>query len=279
MLRKRFITALWAIPLLIAVIWFDNPWLFTSFIALVGLLAIIEFFRLIQKLDITPLYVFGIIWTLLFIVVHNPLLPDIIEPHFNFNLVIPIIFTSGIIISVSTLLTRKQKTNSFAAWSWTFTGILYVGWLLGYLVALRGIEDGRSWVFYALFCTFGSDTAAFFIGRLVGRHKLAPSISPGKTWEGSLGGLLGAAGISLLFLLPTPVSLASQLTWWQAILLGLLVSIFGQVGDLVESLFKRNVGAKDSGNLFAGHGGILDRIDSIVFAIVIVYYWVICILQ
>jgi phosphatidate cytidylyltransferase len=147
---------------------------------------------------------------------------------------------------------------------------------LGYLVSLRGIDDGRAWVFYALFCTFGSDTAAFFVGRAIGKHKLAPAISPGKTWEGTIGGLIGAAGISLFFLLPTPVTLSSSLNWWQAIILGLLVSIFGQVGDLVESLFKRNAGAKDSGNLLAGHGGVLDRTDSIIFAVVIVYYWVIC---
>jgi phosphatidate cytidylyltransferase len=190
--------------------------------------------------------------------------------------VTPALFSAGIIISLTALLARKEKFNAFPAWAWTFAGILYVGWLLGYIVALRGIEDGRNWVFYALFCTFGSDTAAFFIGRAIGRHKLAPSISPGKTWEGAIGGLLGAVGVSFLFLLPTPVTLTSQLNWWQAIILGLLVSIFGQVGDLVESLLKRNTGAKDSGTLIPGHGGILDRMDSIVFAVVVVYYWIIC---
>jgi phosphatidate cytidylyltransferase len=154
---------------------------------------------------------------------------------------------------------------------------MYVGWLLGYAVALRGITDGRSWVFLALFCTFGSDTAAYFLGRAIGKHKLAPSISPGKTWEGAAGGLLGAMGVALLFLLPTPVSLASYLTWWQAVIIGSIVSVFGQLGDLVESLFKRNVGAKDSGTLLAGHGGVLDRTDSVMFAVVVVYYWVICI--
>jgi len=276
MLKKRFITALWGIPLLVAIIWFGEPWLFTTFVAIWGLLAVIEFFRLVSKLKVSPIYMFGILWTLFFIVMRNPLLPDLIEPYFDFSLVAPVLFSAGIIISLTVLLARKEKFNAFPAWAWTFAGILYVGWLLGYIVALRGIEDGRNWVFYALFCTFGSDTAAFFIGRAIGKHKLAPSISPGKTWEGAIGGLLGAVGVSFLFLLSTPVSLASQLNWWQAIVLGLLVSVFGQVGDLVESLLKRNAGAKDSGTLIPGHGGILDRMDSIVFAVVVVYYWIIC---
>jgi phosphatidate cytidylyltransferase len=275
MLKKRIITALWGIPLLGVIIWFDVPWLFTAFVAVWGLLAVIEFFRLVSRLKISPIYIFGILWTLFFIIIRNPLLPDLIEPHFDFDLLAPVLLTGGIVISLITLLVRKEKFNAFPAWAWTFAGILYVGWLLGYLVALRGIEDGRNWVFYALFCTFGSDTAAFFIGRAIGKRKLAPSISPGKTWAGAIGSILGAMAVSFLFLLSTPLSLASQLSLWQAAVLGLLVSIFGQLGDLVESLLKRNVGVKDAGNLIPGHGGILDRMDSIVFAVVIVYYWVV----
>lgn len=140
-------------------------------------------------------------------------------------------------------------------------------------MALRSLDDGRNWVFLALFTNFGSDTAAFFAGRALGKHKLAPSISPGKTWEGAIAGILGAIIISLLFTIPSPLSL--PLGYGKAVVLGLLVSIFGQFGDLVESLFKRNMGVKDSGRLLPGHGGALDRIDSVVFAGVVVYYYVI----
>jgi phosphatidate cytidylyltransferase len=171
------------------------------------------------------------------------------------------------------LLLRQQKEQAFIGWAWTIAGIVYVGWLLSYLVALRGLDDGRNWVFFTLFATFGSDTAAFFVGRALGSHHLARQISPGKTWEGAIGGILGAAIISLVFTLPTPLSL--PLSYGHAVLLGLLVSIFGQLGDLVESLLKRNMGVKDSGKLVPGHGGVLDRIDSIVFAGVVVYYYVI----
>ncbi|MDP2920070.1 MAG: phosphatidate cytidylyltransferase [Dehalococcoidia bacterium] len=274
MLKKRAITALWGIPLLTAIIWFGEPWLFVTFVAIWGLLAVIEFYRLVSPLKVVPIYVFGIIWTLLFIFIRHPMVSAALGPYLAQGLVVPVLFTGGIVISLITLLARKQKFNAFPAWAWTFAGILYIGWLLGYIVALRHLDGGRDWVFFALFCTFGSDTAAFFIGRATGRHKLSPSISPAKTWEGAIGGVLGAVGISLLFLLDTPVSLATQLSVWQAIMLAVLVSISGQLGDLVESLFKRNVGAKDSGKLIPGHGGILDRMDSVVFAVVVVYYWV-----
>jgi phosphatidate cytidylyltransferase len=275
MLKKRIITSILGIPLLAAIIWFGEP-VFIVFIAVWGLLAIIEFYRLVSGIKVTPQIVIGIVLTLLFIGVRYPGLPDLINPYFDFNLILPSIFTAGAIISLISLLSRKQKLGAFPGWAWTMGGVLYIGWLLGYIVALRGLPDGRNWVFLALFCTFGSDTASFFVGRAIGKEKLAPSISPGKTWAGAIGGLGGAVLVSLLFLLNHPLSLASQLNWWQAVILGLLVSIFGQLGDLVESLLKRNTGVKDSGNLIPGHGGVLDRMDSVVFAVVIVYYWVIC---
>jgi len=268
MLKKRVITGLWGIPLLIAAVWFSRPEYpfpsFTLLIAIWGLLAVFEFYKLVAGTGAQPLTYFGLVWTLFFI----------ISPHFNDDFVIPLLLTSAVVLSLIWLLFRRQKEGAFIGWAWTIAGILYLGWLLSYFVALRGINEpipdaGRNWVFLALATNFGSDTAAFFTGRALGRHKLAPSISPGKTWEGTIAGVLGAIIVSLLFTLLIPIS------YGQAIILGLLVSIFGQLGDLVESLFKRNMGVKDSGRLLAGHGGFLDRIDSVVFAGVVVYYYVI----
>ena len=265
--KKRVITALWGLPLLIAAVWFDKPlpW-FTILVAIWGLLAVFEFYRMVVTSKIALLTCFGLVWTLLFI----------LSPHFQNDFPVPLVsllLSSAVVISLILLLLCRQKEASFIAWAWTIAGTLYVGWLLSHFVALRGLDDGRNWVFFALFVTFSSDTTAFFIGRALGRHHLAPHISPGKTWEGAIGGILGAIVVSLLFTLPTPLSL--PLSYWQAILLGLLVSILGQLGDLVESLLKRNTGVKDSGKLLPGHGGFLDRIDSIVFAGIVVYYYVI----
>ncbi len=278
MLKKRVITALWGIPLLVALVWFDKPlpW-FTVLVAIWGVLATFEFYRLVIASKVPPLTYFGLIWTLLFILSRNSDLRAIFEAHFDLNLLTPLLLTSAVMLSLIWLLRRPQKEKAFTSWAWTIAGILYVGWLLSYLVALRGLDDGRNWVFFALFITFASDTAAFFTGRALGKHRLAPHISPGKTWEGTIGGILGAIIVSLFFILPTPLTL--PLHWGQAILLGLLVSVFGQLGDLVESLFKRNMGVKDSGSLIPGHGGFLDRIDSIVFAGIVVYYYVIWAIQ
>ena len=267
LLKKRVITALWGLPLLIAAVWFGKPlpW-FTILVAIWGLLAVFEFYRMVAASKIALLTYFGLVWTLLFI----------LSPHFQNDFpvpLVPLLLSSAVVISLILLLLCRQKEAAFIDWAWTIAGTLYVGWLLSHFVALRGLDDGRNWVFFALFVTFGSDTAAFFIGRALGRHHLAPHISPGKTWEGAIGGILGAIVVSLLFTLTTPLSL--PLSYWQAILLGLLVSTFGQLGDLVESLLKRNTGVKDSGKLLPGHGGFLDRIDSIVFAGIVVYYYVI----
>jgi phosphatidate cytidylyltransferase len=261
MLKKRVLTGLWGIPLLIAAVWFDQPlpW-FTVLVAIWGLLAVFEFYKMGAGAKMPPLTYFGLVWTLLFI----------ISPHFNNDFITPpTLLTSAVVLSLIWLLFRTQKEGAFIGWAWTIAGILYVGWLLSHLVALRGLDDGRNWVFLALFATFASDTAAFFAGRALGRHKLAPHISPGKTWEGTIAGFLGAIIASLLFTMLLPIS------YWQAVLLGFLVSLFGQLGDLAESLLKRNIGVKDSGRLLPGHGGALDRIDSVVFAGVVVYYYVI----
>lgn len=261
MLKKRVITALWGIPLLIIAIWFDVPlpW-FTVLVAIWGVLAAFEFYGMVAVSKVPSLVYFGLVWTLLFI----------LAPHFDYDFIVPLLLTSAIVLSMILLVLRSQREGAFTSWAWTIAGILYVGWLLSYLVALR-LDAGRNWVFFALFATFGSDTAAFFVGRALGRHRLAPRISPNKTWEGAIAGVFGAIIVSLLFVLPTPLQL--PLSYGQAILLGLLVSIFGQFGDLVESLLKRNMGVKESGRLMPGHGGVLDRMDSIVFAGVVVYIY------
>jgi phosphatidate cytidylyltransferase len=229
-------------------------------VAIWGLLAVFEFYRLVAVSDVWSLTAFGLLWTLLFI----------LSPHFDYDFTVPLLLTSAIVLSLVWLVLRPQKEGVFLGWVWAIAGILYVGWLLSFLVGLR-LDAGRNWVFFALFTTFGSDTIAFFVGRALGRHRLAPSISPNKTWEGAIGGVFGAIIVSLLFTLPTPLNL--PLSYGQAILLGLLVSVFGQFGDLVESLLKRNMGVKESGNMVPGHGGFLDRMDSVVFAGIVVYLY------
>jgi phosphatidate cytidylyltransferase len=263
-LKQRLITAFALLPVVVLATWFDKPipWL-TLGGAIWGAFSLFEFFKLVKNHDqrVKPLTVAGIIWVAALIA----------GPHFSDYISQSVIFTVGVIASLIWYLFKQQKDAAFLSWAWTIAGVIYTGLLLSYLVSLRLLPDGAGWVFLALFATFASDTAAFFTGSLLGRTRLAPSISPSKTWEGAFGGLVGGMAMSplVVFLFNLPVS------WPEAIIIGALISIFGQFGDLVESLFKRNMSAKDSGKTVPGHGGCLDRMDSVVFAVVVVYYYVV----
>jgi phosphatidate cytidylyltransferase len=277
MLRQRIITALLLIPLPVTAIWFGEPW-FTILVVIFGVLAALEFYRLGSATRVSPVTYLGLIFTLIFIISFNPDLLSCLETSIDPTLISPLILTTAMVLTLVWIILRRQKEGAIASWTWTIGGILYVGWLLGQVVALRGLANGRSWVFFILVTTVASDTMAFFIGRAIGKHKLAPQISPNKTWEGAIAGVIGAVVFSLLFTPPELFSLTNPLriyglSYGEAILVGVLASVFGQIGDLAESLLKRNAKVKDSGNLLPGHGGILDRLDSIIFAGVIVYYF------
>lgn len=271
MLKRRTISSVWIASLVIIAIWFGDPG-YTILIAITGIIAVHEFYKMIHGIKVQPLTYFGITITVLLILSRNQDIQLLVNPFLNTSIVTPIIALCAIVIPIIWLFRNASREEAIARWLWTIVGIFYVGWLLSLLVELRSFEDGRNWVLLAVFITFASDTAAFFVGRKFGKNKLAPSISPSKTWEGASGGVVAAAAISSLFILPTPFSL--QLTYWQVIPLAILVSIVGQLGDLLESFIKRITGVKDSGTLIPGHGGILDRLDSIMFAGLVVYCFV-----
>lgn len=264
MLRQRVLTAIIGLPLLIAIIWFGEPW-FTLLIAAMAMLGSLEFYRMASHSKIQPITYFGVAWVLLLV----------LSPHCPYTTTTPLLITSAIVIPLIWLLFRSPREQAFNNWAWTIAGILYIGWMLSYWIDLRSLEAGKEWVFWAMFTTFASDTCAFFSGRAWGKHSLASAISPGKTWEGAIGGLL--AGITASLILSASFSL--PLSYWQMALLGGVISIFAQLGDLVESLLKRNTGTKDSGKLVPGHGGILDRTDSLIFTGVVVYYCLVLIIS
>ena len=151
--------------------------------------------------------------------------------------------------------------------SYNFLGLIYTVVLLSHLYLLRQLPGGVGWTFLAFFLVWGTDTGAYLIGRAVGRHPLAPQVSPKKTVEGALGGLLTAILVGALYWKWVG---GAPLSYF--LLLGIVVGVGAQLGDLFESALKRSAGVKDSGKLIPGHGGILDRFDSFVFAIPIVYY-------
>ncbi len=170
--------------------------------------------------------------------------------------------------SLSTLH-EIEKTLSKSAL--LFFGIAYVAGFLSYLILIRQHSLGRELIFFILIMTWGGDAGAYYVGRALGKHKLAPRVSPNKTIEGALGGLgigfLGGAAAKLSFL--------PFFSWGDLIALSLLLGVFGQLGDLVESMLKRSAGVKDSSALVPAHGGLFDKLDSIAFAAPLLYYYLI----
>jgi len=143
----------------------------------------------------------------------------------------------------------------------TFFGALYAGLGIGTLGALRGLPSGLQWVFLAILLTFGNDTGGYFAGRFLGRHKLYVEVSPNKTWEGFFGGM--AFAVALVF--AARATFMPQLAPLDALGLGIPCSLLGPAGDLCESMLKRAYGVKDSGKIIPGHGGLLDRVDALLF--------------
>jgi len=167
------------------------------------------------------------------------------------------------------LVVHEDLNQVLSQISITLLGCIYIGCFFSYAGLLRGLNHGVFWVFFVAGATFFADTSAYFVGHAFGRHKLAPDVSPGKTIEGLAGGIFGSLGAALIcrFLLWHDFSLG------HCILLGVLIGIVGPIGDLSESLIKRSVGVKDSGNLIPGHGGLLDRVDALLFTVPLVYYY------
>ncbi len=260
MLKQRIISVAIGLPFLIAIFWFGDPW-FTLLVAAGAILGCLEFYKMVIPAKDQGFTYFGLLWSALFI----------FSLHIRATHVLPLLITVTVVFSLIWVFLFIPRDKAFSHWAWMIAGIFYTGWMLSFWVGLRNLTDGRYWALLALFGTFAYDTSAFFVGRTWGKRPLAPKISSGKTWEGAIGGMMGAIAGCLILksLSPLPID------YWQALLLSFLISIFAQLGDLIESLLKRSSGVKDSGKLIPGHGGVLDRIDSLIFSGVVVYYYVV----
>lgn len=257
---KRLVTALITIPPLIGIICFAPFYVFDSLIMMAALAALHEFYRMIRPPVQKGLMI--IIYLLIVFLFSSLIFRDLlyvaILPLFFMIPLAYILFSSG----GANLL----KGDDVAL---TIVGPFYVCLPLMLLVLTARLPQGKLWLLYLLSVVFAGDTASFYVGRRFGKHRLI-RVSPGKTWEGTAGGLLANTAIAGVFgsLFFPALSLASIMV------LGICIGASGQIGDLVESLFKRSADLKDSGTLLPGHGGLLDRIDSLLFAIPVLYLYV-----
>jgi len=263
MLKTRFLVAVVALPILIAVTVIGG-WLFALLVAGALLLAGDEYVRLARQghAHLPEWLVLGLIVLLLAATWFEH--PGWREPGVAGLLILG--------VGYAIWGWEHNRTSPVTEVALAVFGGMYVGWLGSYLLAIRQLEDGA----YLTLVVYGSvafsDTAAYFVGRLWGRHKLSPRTSPKKTWEGYVGSVVGGPIFgALVGWLPG----TDALTWWQGALLGLLIGVLGTVGDLGISVIKRQVGAKDSSHLIPGHGGILDRTDSVLVAAAVGYYFLV----
>jgi phosphatidate cytidylyltransferase len=266
---KRLLTAVIVLPFLIASILISWLWwLFVLLAAASMVLALWEFYLLAKRLQLKPDPVPGFVAgaALITISIQNQ------EPALNFVLFLLVIIILVIATLIGAMLRGAPFDKMIASTGATILGVLYVALLGTHLVLLRTQFEPQlsahllSFFFLVL---MGGDAGAYYIGRALGKRKLAPKISPGKTWEGAIGGVVAALAMAALahfwFFRELPLKLALPLA--------LAMSIVGILGDLVESALKRSASAKDAANILPGHGGLLDRLDSLLFNAPLIYYF------
>jgi phosphatidate cytidylyltransferase len=185
--------------------------------------------------------------------------------HVHIFYILPV-FTIMLVLAIPVFLRKYQ--GMVVKESFTILGTLYFGWFLGHLVFLRKLPNGFGYVIFLTMTVVLNDVLAYTAGRLFGKHKLAPEISPKKTWEGALGGILGSVFSACVFGYTVP-----DLTSLEVITAALIIGIAAPLGDLIISVIKRDMAVKDSGTLIPGHGGLLDRCDSLIFATPAFYYF------
>ena len=261
MLGKRIASAAVLIPIVGLALYFGG-YATMALTLLAGVLAGIEYLQLLKRAHLSPPY--GLVLLLILL--------GIADAHWPGGKLFAWGLLALVLGGLGGEVFRNNAPGSLGRWAHAIAGGLYIGLPLSYVVRLRGLEQGLFWILVALLGTWICDTGAYLVGCSIGRRKLAPIISPKTTWEGAIGGLVfGVLAVLLL------TRLLLSLPLWQGALLGVLLVAAATIGDLAESVIKRQVGVKDSGNLIPGHGGMLDRIDSLLFVIPLVYYFAIVI--
>lgn len=267
MLSERVKAAFIFTPLVLILIYLGG-WIFNSFIIIILLLAAWEYTRLFRKIGASPsahILFFGIL-----VLTLNHWFFQ--ERYLGWAITLVIIVTA-----LDALIQfEHEEPNSAENFAIALSGILYLGWVGGAFIPFRGLVDGRGWVLTALPAVWLADSGAYFIGRWLGKARMTPRLSPGKTWAGLIGAVITGtlSGFLLVWLWRSVGFLPDGTPLWQGAVMGFTLAILTPLGDLLVSLFKRSAGVKDTSDLIPGHGGILDRIDTWIWAALLGYYLV-----
>ena len=254
MFKTRVLTAVIGIPVFLGVLYLGG-WYWKLTFALIGILAFMEFIQMMSNIQLRPLLLPGLLLLLLLL-----FSPD--------TYLYPGIFSMLILAVIISILKYPDLTLKDTAIS--LFGAAYIGFLLSYAIKIADLQQSFLVIVLALLLTWGSDTGAYFAGKLWGTHKMTPILSPNKTWEGAAGGLVVSAITALIFFLVIDIDGVGPA---YALLLGLGASTLAQLGDFFISGVKRFFQVKDSGRIIPGHGGVLDRFDSFLLLVPLVYYF------
>ena len=274
-MKTRLLTAAVALPLLFAAIilpWYipETVWIFVGVAVLALGAGLFEFFSLTKKMELKADagvgYIGATLLTLAFVVDAPSRSPELLV------LVIALIVI-GLLIS-QTFRFQADFTKLLAGAGVTLLGVFYLAFLGGFLISMRvGFESmsglSTKLLLFFFIVIFASDAGGYFVGKALGKHKLVPKISPGKTWEGLFGGIAAAAGAAAI----CSATFFPELNYKASLPLAAVMAVFGVFGDLAESAIKRGAGAKDAAAILPGHGGLLDRLDSLLFNAPILYYF------
>jgi phosphatidate cytidylyltransferase len=256
-LASRLLVGAISLPLALGLVWLGGWWLF-FLAAVVGLLALHEYYAMTRPLR--PIVIAGYLGLLLTLLAAQA---------GGFAWIAGGLATTFALAFVLKGMAETRQSATVAVGG-TVLGVSWIGLGLVSILMLRDLpEHGRLAAFTVLLAVFANETLAFFVGRLVGRHKLAPRISPGKTWEGFIAGTVATIFVAFVALYDDR---RTFLSIGQAILLGVTIAAAAPLGDLFESMLKRDMGVMDRGRVLAGHGGMLDRIDSLLFAAIAAFY-------
>ncbi|SEM60866.1 phosphatidate cytidylyltransferase [Syntrophus gentianae] len=257
---QRWITGIIAAPVVLALTYFCSEALFSGVMVAIILVAAFEYNALI--------FGKGFFWEKLEVLCSALLLP-VAAYLGGEELLFAVLTLSVLIISLDSLSRAKTDEISLVPVSKVLFGLVYIPLMLSYFILLRKTENGVLWIFFILVLPISGDIAAFYFGRTLGKHKLYPRISPGKTVEGAIGSMAGSVVAVLLY----STFVLASMPILHALLLAVVGNCIAQLGDLFESMIKRAVGVKDSGRIMPGHGGILDRLDCLIFLVPFVYYY------
>jgi len=287
---KRIATAVILIPLVLLLVLKAPPYVLAIVAGAVAMLAIAEFLKLVTHYGIQPLtlatYAFVALFFLFVMVASANRTPLVETTAMLYGLAVAAALAPFVFLTVG--MNRTNLPSGYPAAAASVFAFAYIAIPMALLVAIRQQPAGAIWTIYTLLAVWAGDIFAYFVGKSLGRHRMSPEISPKKTWEGAVASILASVIVGTLWFQHAPgISSAllraglierrdgmfglEQPQIWPIILLSALVNIAAQLGDLAESLIKRGAGAKDSGTILPGHGGMLDRIDALLFAVPVVW--------